>query len=68
MSPVILYSLAAVAALVFGLLSARAIATLPLSVLSRASEGGRYAGLGSVEAPAPAAPSHGVPARPAIAA
>ncbi len=68
MSPVIVYSLAAIAAVAFGLLSARAIAALPLSVLSRAAEGGRYAGLGSAEAPAPAAPSHGVPVRPAIAA
>ncbi|MBS0393329.1 MAG: hypothetical protein JSR54_01820 [Proteobacteria bacterium] len=68
MSPVILYSLAAVAALVFGLLSARAIAALPLDVLARASNGGRYAGLGAAEAPAPAAPSHGIPTRPAMAA
>ena len=68
MSPILVGLLVSLAALAFGLLSARAVAALPLSILTHASGAGRYAGLGAAEVPAPATPSPGLPVKPAIAA
>jgi hypothetical protein len=59
-----------VVAVVFslGALIVRAIATIPLDVLARAEEGGRYVGLGSEDGPSPAAPAAGQRVAPLLAA
>lgn len=51
-----------------GIASARAVASLPVEVLSLAADGGRYAGLAPAEAASPAEPSQGFPVREAAAA
>jgi hypothetical protein len=51
-----------------GIVSARAVASLPVEVLSLAADGGRYAGLAPAETGSPAEPSQGFPVREAAAA
>ncbi|MBS0374064.1 MAG: hypothetical protein JSR73_05760 [Proteobacteria bacterium] len=51
-----------------GIASARAVASLPIEVLSRAADAGLYAGLAPAEAASPAEPSQGIPVREAAAA
>jgi hypothetical protein len=64
-----LLSLAVVAVVLsIGALIVRAIAAIPLHILARAEEGGRYVGLGAQDGPSPAAPAAGQRIAPLLAA
>jgi hypothetical protein len=64
-----LLSLVVVAAVFsIGALVVRLIGTIPLDILARAEEGGRYVGLGTQDGPSPAAPAAGRRIAPLLAA
>ena len=68
MSLLVLSLVVAAVAFAIGALIVRAVATIPLDILARAGEGGRYVGLGSQDGPSPAAPAAGQRIAPLLAA